>query len=157
MDKIPMTLRGEKILRDRLRQIKEVDRPNNIRDIEEARAHGDLSENAEYHSAKDRQGMLDAQKREIEAKLSRAQVIDPTKLSGNRVMFGATVLLEDLDSEEEVEYQIVGTEEADPKQGRISYTAPLARALIGKLEGDFVQFKAPAGVREYEILEVKFV
>jgi len=157
MEKIPMTVRGEQLLRRRLKHLREVERPQNVRDIEEARAHGDLSENAEYHAAKDRQGMLNVQMRDVEARLSRAQVIEPTRLSGDRVVFGATVLLEDLDSDEQVVYQIVGTEEADPKQGRISYTSPLARALIGKLVGDFVQFKAPGGIREYDILEVRFV
>lgn len=156
MDKIPMTVTGERLLRERLKQIKEVERPRNVKDIEEARAHGDLSENAEYHAAKDRQGMLQAQMRDIESKLSRAQIIDPAKLSGVRIVFGATVVLEDCESEDEVTYQIVGSEEADPKQGRISYTSPLARALIGKQEGDAVQFKAPGGIREYDILEVKF-
>jgi len=156
MDKIPMTVTGERLLRERLKQIKEIERPNNVRDIEEARAHGDLSENAEYHAAKERQGMLGAQMREIQAKLSRAQIIDPSKLSGDRIVFGATVVLEDYETEEEVSYQIVGSEEADPKEGRISYTSPLARALIGKHEGDYIQFKAPGGVREYDVLEVKF-
>jgi transcription elongation factor GreA len=156
MDKIPMTVTGERLLRERLKRIKEVERPQNVKDIEEARAHGDLSENAEYHAAKERQGMLGAQMRDIEAKLSRSQVIDPAKLSGDRIVFGATVVLEDFETEEEVTYQIVGSEEADPKQGRISYTSPLARALIGRQEGDAIQFKAPGGVREYDVLEVKF-
>jgi transcription elongation factor GreA len=156
MEKVPMTVKGELLLRARLKQIREVERPQNVQDIEVARAHGDLSENAEYHAAKEKQGMLDAQMREIEDKLSRAQIIDPTKLSGDRVVFGATVLLEDLDNDEQVSYQIVGSEEADPKEGRISYTSPLARAIIGKFEGDSVQFQAPGGVREYDIIEVQF-
>lgn len=151
-----MTVSGEQLLRTRLKHLKTVERPQNVHDIEVARAHGDLSENAEYHSAKERQSMLDAQMREIQDKLSRAEVIDPTKLSGNRVVFGATVLLEDLDSEEQVTYQIVGSEEADPKAGRISYTSPLARAIIGKMEGDFVDFEAPGGLREYDIIKVEF-
>ncbi len=156
MQKVPMTVSGEQLLRTRLKHLKTVERPQNVHDIEVARAHGDLSENAEYHSAKERQSMLDAQMREIQDKLSRAEVIDPTKLSGNRVVFGATVLLEDLDSEEQVTYQIVGSEEADPKAGRISYTSPLARAIIGKMEGDFVDFEAPGGLREYDIIKVEF-
>ena len=156
MEKVPMTVSGERLLRKRLKYMKEVERPNNVRDIEVARAHGDLSENAEYHAAKEKQGLLDAQMREIEDKLSRAEVIDPSKLSGTRVVFGAIVRLEDVDTETEVTYQIVGSEETDPKQGRISYTSPLARAIIGKEEGDSVQFKAPGGVREYDILEVTF-
>ena len=151
-----MTVTGEALLRARLKHLKTVERPQNINDIEVARAHGDLSENAEYHSAKEKQGMLDAQMREIQDKLSRAEVIDPTKMSGDRVVFGATVLLEDLDSEEQVTYQIVGSEEADPKAGRISYTSPLARAIIGKREGDFVDFEAPGGLREYDIIKVEF-
>ncbi len=153
MEKVPMTVKGELLLRARLKQIREIERPQNVQDIEVARAHGDLSENAEYHAAKEKQGMLDAQMREIEDKLSRAQIIDPTKLSGDRVVFGATVLL---DNDEQVSYQIVGSEEADPKEGRISYTSPLARAIIGKFEGDSVQFQAPGGVREYDILAVEF-
>ena len=156
MQKIPMTVSGEELLRTRLKHLKTVERPQNINDIEVARAHGDLSENAEYHAAKERQSMLDAQMREIADKLSRAEVIDPLKLSGSRVVFGATVLLEDLDSEEQVTYQIVGSEEADPKAGRISYTSPLARAIIGKMEGDFVDFEAPGGLREYDIIKVEF-
>jgi transcription elongation factor GreA len=156
MEKVPMTVSGERLLRRRLKQLKEIERPANVLDIEVARAHGDLSENAEYHAAKDKQGLLEAQMREIEGKLSRAQIIDTSKLSGSRVVFGAKVLLEDVDSETEVTYQIVGSEEADPKQGRISYTSPLARAIIGKEEGDSVQFKAPGGIREYDILEVSF-
>jgi transcription elongation factor GreA len=156
MHKIPMTVSGEQLLRTRLKHLKTVERPQNINDIEVARAHGDLSENAEYHAAKEKQSMLDAQMREISDKLARAEVIDPTKLSGSRVVFGATVLLEDIDSEEQVTYQIVGTEEADPKAGRISYTSPLARAIIGKMEGDFVDFEAPGGIREYDIIKVEF-
>jgi transcription elongation factor GreA len=151
-----MTVSGEQLLRTRLKHLKTVERPQNINDIEVARAHGDLSENAEYHAAKEKQSMLDAQMREISDKLARAEVIDPTKLSGSRVVFGATVLLEDIDSEEQVTYQIVGTEEADPKAGRISYTSPLARAIIGKMEGDFVDFEAPGGIREYDIIKVEF-
>jgi transcription elongation factor GreA len=156
MEKIPMTIAGEKVLRERLKHMKEVERPSVVRAIEEARAHGDLSENAEYHSAREKQGIVEAQIRDLEDRLGRAEVIDTSRLSGDRVVFGATVVLEDGESDEQVTYQIVGTEEADPKAGRISYTSPLARAIIGKKEGDLVQFRAPGGVREYEVLEIRF-
>ncbi len=156
MEKIPMTIAGERALRERLKHLKEVERPGVVRAIEEARAHGDLSENAEYHSAREKQGIVEAQIRDLEDRLGRAEVIDTSKLGGSKVVFGATVVLEDGESDEQVTYQIVGTEEADPKAGRISYTSPLARAIIGKKEGDFVQFRAPAGVREYEVIEVRF-
>ncbi len=144
-------------LRQRLREIKEVDRPQNVRDIEDARAHGDLKENAEYHAAKERQGFLDGEMRGIEDKLSRAQVVDPLTLSGDRVVFGATVTVLNIDTDEEVTYQIVGEDESDIKLGRISYKAPLARALISKSEGDEVVFNAPGGARNFEIMEVTFV
>ena len=147
---------GLSALRARVRQIKEVDRPENVRDIEEARAHGDLSENAEYHAAKERQGLLDAELRTLEDKVSRADVIDPSTLSGDKVVFGATVGLVNIDTDEEVTYQIVGTDEADLKEGKISYASPLGRALIGKEEGDEIAFKAPGGTRNYEVLEVSF-
>lgn len=147
---------GLAALRARVRQIKEVDRPENVRDIEEARAHGDLSENAEYHAAKERQGLLDAELRTLEDKVSRADVIDPSTLSGDKVVFGATVGLVNIDTDEEVTYQIVGTDEADLKEGKISYASPLGRALIGKEEGDEIAFKAPGGTRNYEVLEVSF-
>jgi transcription elongation factor GreA len=156
MVKEPMTVDGERVLRARLKYLKEVERPQNVQDIEVARAHGDLSENAEYHAAKEKQGLLAAQMQEIEDKLSRAEVIDPKKLSGDRVVFGATVVLLDFDTDEEVTYQIVGVDEADPKQGKISYTSPLARAIIGKREGDYIEFEAPGGQREYDILKVSF-
>jgi transcription elongation factor GreA len=155
-EKIFLTVEGERALRARLKRIREVERPQNVRDIEEARSKGDLSENAEYHAAKERQGILEAQARELADKLSRAQVIDPKTLSGTTVVFGATVKLQDLDNDEEVEYQIVGAEEADPKLGRISYTAPLGRALIRKQLGDTLMVKTPGGTRQYEILEVSF-
>lgn len=156
VEKVLLTVKGEAQLRERLKHLKKIERPKNIREIEVARAHGDLSENAEYHAAKEKQGMLDAQIRDIEAKLGTAQVIDPSKLSGNRVVFGSRVLLNDLDSDEEITYQIVGVDEADPKQGRISYTSPIGRALTGKLVDDFVDVKTPGGMREFEILDVQF-
>jgi len=151
-----MTVTGEAELRRRLKQLKEVERPKVVKEIEEARAHGDLSENAEYHAAKEKQGIIEAHVRDIEDKLSRCEVIDPATLSGDRVSFGATVTLNDFEADEEVEYQIVGSEEADPKAGKISYTAPLARALLGKRAGDTVQFRAPGGLREYEIVGIEF-
>jgi transcription elongation factor GreA len=150
------TPRGLAQIRTRLRQIKEHDRPQNVADIEEARAHGDLSENAEYHAAKERQGMLDAEMRTLEDRNSRAQAIDPSTLSGDKVVFGATVTLLQDDSDDEVTYQIVGEDEANIKEGSISYKSPLARALIGKEEGDEATFQAPGGVRMYEIVGVTF-
>jgi len=156
MEKVPMTVAGERTLRERLKHMKEIERHQVVRAIEEARAHGDLSENAEYHSAREKQGILEAQIRDLEDRLGRAEVIDTSKLGGDRVVFGATVVLEDGESGEQVTYRIVGTEEADPKAGRISYTSPLARAIIGKGEGDLVQFRAPAGAREYEVIEIRF-
>ena len=151
-----VTVVGHAQLKARLKQILEVDRPQNVRDIEEARAHGDLSENAEYHAAKERQGFLDAEKRMVEDKLARSRVIDPTTLSGSRVVFGATVGLVNLDTEEAVTYQIVGVDEVDLKLGKISYESPLARAIIGREEGDEVELRAPGGTREYEIVGVRF-
>ena len=151
-----MTPAGRDRLRAELKQIREVERPQNVRDIEEARAHGDLSENAEYHAAKERQGYLDARMKEIESRLALAEVIDPNTLSGDRVVFGATVTLEEADSGHEVVYTIVGEDEADAKQGRISVTSPMARALIGKELDATVRFKAPGGMREYEIVDLHF-
>jgi len=151
-----MTVEGFKSMREQLRRLKEVERPQNVRDIEVARSHGDLSENAEYHAAKERQAMLDAQMKALEAKIGRAEVIDPATLSGERVVFGATVRLENLDSDEEVVYQIVGDDEAEPNEGRISLSSPVARALIGKEPGDEVQVRAPGGVRSYEIIDVEY-
>jgi len=154
--RVPMTPSGLQRLRDELKQIREVERPQNVRDIEEARAHGDLSENAEYHAAKERQAYLEARMKELETKISLAEVIDPRSLSGDRVVFGATVTLMDLDSEEEITYSIVGDDEADAKNGRISISSPLARALIGKEVGDEIRFRAPGGVRQYELEDVRF-
>ncbi len=156
VQRLPMTKEGFQNLKDQLRQIKEVERPQNVRDIEIARSHGDLSENAEYHAAKERQAMLDAQMKQLASKISLAEVIDPTTLSGERVVFGATVTIESLDTDEEVIYQIVGDDEAEPNEGRISLSSPLARALIGKSIGDEVLVKAPGGARGYEIMDVEF-
>jgi transcription elongation factor GreA len=154
-DQFPMTPRGQQHLKDELRRLKE-ERPKISKEIEEARAHGDLSENAEYHAAKEKQGQAEARIRDLETKLALAQVIDPTRLSGTKVVFGATVTLADSDTEEEVVYSIVGEDEADIKQGRISVNAPLARAMIGREMGDTVRLKTAKGTREYEIVEVKF-
>lgn len=156
MVRVPMTQAGADKLRRRLREIKEFDRPKNVQDIEEARAHGDLKENAEYHAAKDKQGQLMAEMRMIEDRLSRAQIIDPASLSGDRVMFGATVTLLDLDKDEEVAYQIIGDDEADIKQSTIGVSAPISRGLIGKSVGDEARVKTPGGFREFEIISVVF-
>jgi transcription elongation factor GreA len=155
-DRYPMTPRGVQTLKEELKRLREVERPKNVRDIEEARAHGDLRENAEYHAAKERQGFIEGRTREIESILAQSEVIDPAKLSGDRVVFGATVKLTDTDSEEEVTYSIVGDFEADIKQGRIAISAPLARALIGRETGDTVSLKTGKGSREYQIAEVRF-
>lgn len=150
-----MTPRGAQKLRDELARLKE-ERPKISREIGIAREHGDLKENAEYHAAKDRQGMVEAQIKDIEDKLARAEIIDPAKLSGDRVRFGATVKVTNLDTDEETSYQIVGADEADINQGMISVSAPLARALIGKSIGDEVVVTLPAGKRRYEIAEIDF-
>lgn len=154
---VPMTAKGHQYLIDELKRLKTVERPKNVRDIEEARSHGDLSENAEFHAAKERQSLLDVQIREIEDKLARAQVIDISKLSGERVVFGATVTMTDGDTGDKVVYQIVGDHEAEPKDGKISVSSPIARALIGKNEGDEVQVRTPTGIRTFDILSVEFI
>jgi len=155
--RVPMTSRGCQSLMEELKRLKSVDRPKNVREIEEARGHGDLSENAEFHAAKERQSLLDVQIRDIEDKLARAQVIEVSKLSGDRVVFGATVSLADGDTGEKVVYQIVGDHEAEPKNGKISISSPVARALIGRSEGDEVQAHTPTGVRSFEILSVEYI
>ena len=155
--RFPMTPRGQQALRDELKRLREVERPKNVRDIEEARAHGDLKENAEYHAAKERQGFIEGRSKDIEAILAQAEVIDPAKLSGSRVVFGATVRLTDTDSGEDVTYSIVGDHEADIKISRISISAPLARAMIGKDEGDTITMKTGKGIREYQIVQVRFL
>lgn len=155
--RFPMTPRGQQALRDELKRLREVERPKNVRDIEEARAHGDLKENAEYHAAKERQGFIEGRSKDIEAILAQAEVIDPSKLSGSRVVFGATVRLTDTDSGEDVTYSIVGDHEADIKAGRIAISAPLARVMIGKDEGDTVTLKTGKGTREYQIAQVRFL
>jgi len=143
-------------LKARLRQIREVDRPHNVRDIEIAREHGDLRENAEYHAAKERQGMLDAEMRMVEDKIARAKVIDTKNLAGDRIVFGARVTLINGDTNEEVVYSITGEDEADAKAGRVSYKAPIAKALLGKKVGEEVVFSAPGGARTYEVTNIAF-
>jgi transcription elongation factor GreA len=158
MNTIPVTKRGAEKLREELHRLKTVDRPWVINAIAEARAQGDLSENAEYEVAKDRQGFIEGRIQEIEGKLSAAQIIDPTELDpGGKVVFGATVELEEESSGEAVTYQIVGEDEADLKQGLINISSPIARALIGKEEGDTAAVQAPGGVKHYEIVAVKYL
>ncbi len=152
--KFPMTKEGYEKLKQELDRIIKVERPKNIKDIEEARAHGDLSENAEYHAAKERQGHLDAKKRELEAKLANAQIIDVSKLSNEKVVFGATVTLADTDTAETKKYTLVGQEEADLKKGKISVQSPVGKALIGHRVGDIVTIRTPAKTVEYEIQEI---
>ncbi|HTJ41403.1 MAG TPA: transcription elongation factor GreA [Kofleriaceae bacterium] len=156
-DKFPMTPAGNAYMKKLLLRLKNVDRPNNAKAIEVARGHGDLSENADYSAAKEEQGMIEAKIRELEAKLAMAEVIDPTKLSGTRVKFGATVTIEDSESGESQRYVIVGEHEADIKRGRISIGAPVARALIGKEVGETVVVTTPKGKREYEVSEVEWI
>jgi len=157
MEKHPMTLQGAEALRAELNELKTVKRPAVIAAISEARAHGDLKENAEYHAAREQQGFIEGRIKDIEGKLSHAQVIDVTTLgAGGKVVFGATVVLLDLNTDEEKTYQIVGVDEADLKHGKISVTSPVARALIGKIEGDEVALDAPGGTHEFEILEVRY-
>jgi len=156
VEKVPMTPQGAVKLREELNRLKE-ERPKISRDIETAREHGDLSENAEYHAAKERQGMIEARIKDIEDKLSRAEIIDPSKLTGPKVRFGATVGLFNIDTEEEVKYRIVGAEEADLAQGTISISAPLARAIIGREVGDEVKVTLPVGQRKYEITNVEYI
>lgn len=156
MQKIPMTATGYQRLEAELKNLKSVERPSVIRAISEAREHGDLSENAEYHAAKERQGWIETRILEVEDKLSRAEVIDVSKLSGDKVKFGATVVLADEDTDEQSTYQIVGADEADIKAGLLSITAPLARALVGKSEGETVEVSTPSGAKAYEIVSVVF-
>lgn len=156
MDKVPMTIEGFQKLEAELQRLKAVERPRIIQAIAEARSHGDLSENAEYHAAKEQQGLNEARVAELEDKVSRADIIDVTKLSGDTVKFGATVKLVDEDTDEKVTYQIVGEYEASVKDGKVSITSPIARALIGKKKGDSVEVATPKGARSYEILGVKF-
>jgi len=158
MKRNPMTLRGAEALRNELRRLKSEDRPRVIKAIAEARSHGDLSENAEYHAAREQQGFIEGRISEIESKLSTAEIIDPSIVTNNgRVIFGATVELEDQDEGKAISYQIVGEDEADIKSGRISITSPIARALVGKSAGDVVEVSAPGGKHSYEIVKVRYL
>ncbi len=157
MSKVPLTVHGAETLRVELHQLKTVDRPTVIAAIAEARSHGDLSENAEYDAAKERQGFIEGRIKEVEGKLSNAQIIDPKLLDADgRCVFGSTLDLEDQDSGTRVTYQIVGEDEANIKGGKISINSPMARALIGKFAGDIAQVVAPGGLREYEVLDVRY-
>jgi transcription elongation factor GreA len=156
VDKLPMLAEGYEKLQNDLRHLKITERPSIIEAIEEARGHGDLSENAEYHAAKERQGQVEAQIADMEDRISRAMVIDPTTLSGDKVVFGATVTLLD-ENDKKIKYQIVGETEADARVGRISYNSPLGRALIGRMKGEEVEFSAPSGDKYYEIAKIEFI
>ena len=157
MDKVPMTTAGYAALEEELKRRQQIERPRIIQAIAEARSHGDLSENAEYHAAKEAQGHNEGRIAELEDRLARAEVIDVSKLSGNSVMFGATVTVVDEDTEEEKRYQIVGENEADVRSGKVSITSPIARALIGKKIGDTVEVNTPGGGKSYEVVNVAFV
>jgi len=157
MNKVPMTVAGEAALRAELEHLKKVDRPRIVEAIAEARAHGDLKENAEYHAAKDQQGFIEARIKDIEGKLSHVQVIDVTAIDARgKIIFGSTVVILDDVLDKEITYKIVGEDEADIKQGMISFTSPIARALIGKNEGDEIEFQAPDGLKTFEVLEVRY-
>jgi transcription elongation factor GreA len=156
-EKFPMTAEGFSRLEEELKHLKSVARPEVIKAIAEARAHGDLSENAEYHAARERQSFIEGRVLELEDRISRAQVIDPAKLTGDTVKFGATVRVVDEDTDQETTYQIVGETEADVKNGRVAVTSPIARALIGKQEGDSVEVTTPKGTKAYEILKIEFI
>ena len=157
MKRPPMTMRGAEALRNELKKLKTESRPNVIKAIAEARGHGDLSENAEYHAAREQQGFIEGRINEIEAKLSTAEIIDTSKLTNTgKVVFGAVVELEEQDGAHRVTYQVVGEDEADIRAGRVSITSPIARAVVGKSEGDVVDVAAPGGIRSYEIVAVKY-
>jgi transcription elongation factor GreA len=155
-ERAPMTPAGYEKLKQELHRLKTVERPENVKEIEEARSHGDISENAEFHAAKERQSYLAARIAQVEDKLARAQVIDPASQSSDRVLFGATVLLCDTETSEEIRYTIVGEDESDASRGLISVTSPVARALMGKAVDDEVKVQVPKGTREFEILEISF-
>ena len=156
MEKVPMTSAGYSRLQDELKRLKTVERPAIVKALEAAREHGDLSENAEFHAAKERQGFVETRVMELEDKLRRADVIDVSALSGNRIQFGATVRLADEDTEERTTYRIVGADEADIKEGLLSVTSPLARAVIGKSKGDTAEVDTPGGLKYYEIVNVNY-
>ena len=158
MSKVPMTVHGAQLLRDELKNLKSIDRPRVISAISEARAHGDLKENAEYHAAKEQQGFIEGRIKEIESKLANAQEVDINAVNAQgKVVFGSTVMVVDFQNDQEITYKIVGEDEADIKLGMISYTSPIARALIGKSEGDEILFQAPGGEKEYEIISVTYI
>lgn len=158
MSKVPLTVNGAEKLKEELKELKSVARPRVIQAIAEAREHGDLKENAEYHAAKEQQGFIEGRIAEIEGKLSNAQIIDVKEIdAGGKIIFGTTVVLSDEGTGNEVTYQIVGDDEADIKESKISVNAPISRALIGKEEGDFVEVQTPGGLKEYEILQVKYL
>ena len=158
MNKVPITARGAEKLQQELQQLKTVDRPRVIEAIAEARAHGDLKENAEYHAAREQQGFIEGRIKDIEGKLSNATIIDVTTMQADgKVIFGSTVSLADEETGDELEYQIVGEDEADIKNNKISYSSPIARALIGKTEGDITEVQTPGGIRSLEIVEVKYI
>ena len=157
MSKVPMTIRGHELLEKELKKLKSVDRPSVVKAIAEARAHGDLRENAEYHAAKEQQGFIEARIKDIEGKLSHKQIIDVSAVDARgKVIFGSTVVILDENTDKEITYTIVGEDEADIKQSMISYTSPIARALIGMNEVDAIEFQAPDGVKTYDILEVRY-
>ncbi len=157
MNKVPMTVRGHVLLQEELKRLKSAERPRVITAIAEARAHGDLKENAEYHAAKDEQGFIEARIKELEGKLSNLQVIDVTSVDAKgRIVFGSTVELVDEETGKETVYKIVGEDEADIKTGMVSFTSPIARALIGKNEGDVINFSAPGGDKQFEVIEVRY-
>jgi len=157
INQVPMTLKGAEALRRELKHLKSIKRPQIIEAISTARAHGDLSENAEYHAAKEEQAFTEGRIKDIADKLARAQILDPATIRSERIVFGATVLLVDMEDGKEISYQIVGIDEADIEQGKISVSSPIARAMIGKIPGDSIVVHAPAGDREYEIQEVKYI
>lgn len=158
MNNVPMTAVGAAKLSEELERLKKIERPGVVKAIAEARSHGDLKENAEYHAAKEQQGFIEARIRDIEDRLSRSNIIDVTKVSNDgKVVFGSTVALVNMDTDEQVVYQIVGEEEADIRLGKISFTSPIARAIIGKYQGDSVEVKTPSGLVEYEINDVKYI
>ena len=158
MNKVPMTVRGHELLQEELKRLKGTDRPAVIQAIAEARAHGDLKENAEYHAAKEQQGFIEGRIKELEGKLSNLQVIDVTAIDARgKIVFGATVDLLDDETGKQIVYRIVGEDESDLKQGLISYTSPMARALIGKYEGDNITLSAPGGEKQYEVLQVRYI
>ena len=157
MDKFPITNKGYEQIEIELKNLKSTERPSIIKSIAEAREHGDLSENAEYHAAKEKQSFIEGRIADLESKISRAEVINTKKLKGNKIIFGATVTLGDLDSKKNIIYQIVGTEEADVENGKISISSPLAKALLGKKIDDTVEVYSPGGSREYEIEDIKFI